>query len=141
MERKSERLPPAPHLDAYILFGRGSSGGETRRERSHRAVGVSVSLSCVLPGSGLFFCVDVNCNASACTKSVDGKLFLSAAMSETLDRSTKINLIREPVVRRLCEVLDRSSSRGWRKLGDIVGSDRRFKVRYAGIKTHRMPQS
>ncbi|XP_036954804.1 mucosa-associated lymphoid tissue lymphoma translocation protein 1 isoform X2 [Acanthopagrus latus] len=49
-------------------------------------------------------------------------------MSETLDRSTKINLIREPVVRRLCEVLDRSSSRGWRKLGDIVGSDRRFKV-------------
>ncbi|XP_030272486.1 mucosa-associated lymphoid tissue lymphoma translocation protein 1 isoform X1 [Sparus aurata] len=49
-------------------------------------------------------------------------------MSETLDRSTKINLIREPVARRLCEVLDRSSSRGWRKLGDIVSNDRRFKV-------------
>ncbi|TMS03736.1 Mucosa-associated lymphoid tissue lymphoma translocation protein 1 [Larimichthys crocea] len=49
-------------------------------------------------------------------------------MSDTLDRSTKINLLKEPVVRRLCEVLDKSSNKGWRKLGEIVGSERRFKV-------------
>ncbi|XP_030592750.1 mucosa-associated lymphoid tissue lymphoma translocation protein 1 isoform X2 [Archocentrus centrarchus] len=49
-------------------------------------------------------------------------------MSDSLDRSTKINLLKEPVVKRLCEVLDKSSTKGWRKLGEIVGSDRRFKV-------------
>ncbi|XP_041643572.1 mucosa-associated lymphoid tissue lymphoma translocation protein 1 isoform X2 [Cheilinus undulatus] len=49
-------------------------------------------------------------------------------MSETLDRSTKINLLKEPIVRRICEVLDKPNSKGWRKLGEIVGNDRRFKV-------------
>ncbi|GLD74193.1 mucosa-associated lymphoid tissue lymphoma translocation protein 1-like protein, partial [Lates japonicus] len=49
-------------------------------------------------------------------------------MSDTLDRSTKINLLKEPVVKKLCEVLDKSSSRGWRKLGEIVNNERRFKV-------------
>uniref|UniRef100_A0A3Q0T8T8 MALT1 paracaspase n=1 Tax=Amphilophus citrinellus TaxID=61819 RepID=A0A3Q0T8T8_AMPCI len=49
-------------------------------------------------------------------------------MSDSLDRSTKINLLKEPVVKRLCEVLDKSSTKGWRKLGEIVGSDKRFKV-------------
>lgn len=49
-------------------------------------------------------------------------------MSDSLDRSTKINLLKEPVVKRLCEVLDKSSTKGWRKLGEIVGNDRRFKV-------------
>nr|XP_046241354.1 mucosa-associated lymphoid tissue lymphoma translocation protein 1 isoform X1 [Scatophagus argus]XP_046241355.1 mucosa-associated lymphoid tissue lymphoma translocation protein 1 isoform X1 [Scatophagus argus]XP_046241356.1 mucosa-associated lymphoid tissue lymphoma translocation protein 1 isoform X1 [Scatophagus argus] len=49
-------------------------------------------------------------------------------MSDSLDRSTKINSLKEPVVRRLCEVLDKSSDKGWRKLGEIVGNDRRFKV-------------
>uniref|UniRef100_A0A4W6EFQ2 MALT1 paracaspase n=1 Tax=Lates calcarifer TaxID=8187 RepID=A0A4W6EFQ2_LATCA len=48
-----------------------------------------------------------------------------AAMSDTLDRSTKINLLKEPVVKKLCEVLDKSSSRGWRKLGEIVNNERR----------------
>ncbi|XP_047447558.1 mucosa-associated lymphoid tissue lymphoma translocation protein 1 isoform X2 [Mugil cephalus] len=49
-------------------------------------------------------------------------------MADSLDRSTKINLLKEPVVKRICEVLDKSSSKGWRKLGEIVGNDRRFKV-------------
>ncbi|XP_068577173.1 mucosa-associated lymphoid tissue lymphoma translocation protein 1 isoform X1 [Cebidichthys violaceus] len=49
-------------------------------------------------------------------------------MSDSLDRSTKINLLRESLVKKLCEVLDKSSNKGWRKLGDLVGNDRRFKV-------------
>ncbi|XP_056275766.1 mucosa-associated lymphoid tissue lymphoma translocation protein 1 isoform X2 [Pseudoliparis swirei] len=49
-------------------------------------------------------------------------------MSDSLDRSARINLLKEPVVKKLCEVLDKSSNKGWRKLGEIVGNDRRFKV-------------
>ncbi|XP_008416237.1 mucosa-associated lymphoid tissue lymphoma translocation protein 1 isoform X1 [Poecilia reticulata] len=49
-------------------------------------------------------------------------------MSDSLERSTKINLLKESIVKKLCEVLDKSSSKGWRKLGEIVSSDRRFKV-------------
>ncbi len=51
-------------------------------------------------------------------------------MSDSLDRSTRISLLKEPVLKKLCEVLDKSSYKGWRKLGEIVGSERRFKVRY-----------
>lgn len=58
-------------------------------------------------------------------------------MADSLDRSTKINLLKEHVVKRLCEVLDKSSNRGWRKLGEIVGSDRRFKVRWAEISINQ----
>ncbi|XP_020794254.1 mucosa-associated lymphoid tissue lymphoma translocation protein 1 isoform X2 [Boleophthalmus pectinirostris] len=50
-------------------------------------------------------------------------------MADALDRSTKISLLREPILKKLCEVLDKSdNNRGWRKLGEIVGNDRRFKV-------------
>ncbi|XP_068165906.1 mucosa-associated lymphoid tissue lymphoma translocation protein 1 isoform X2 [Antennarius striatus] len=49
-------------------------------------------------------------------------------MSESLDRSTKINMLTEAVVRRLCEKLDKSTDKGWRKLGEIVANERRFKV-------------
>ncbi|XP_061585565.1 mucosa-associated lymphoid tissue lymphoma translocation protein 1 isoform X2 [Cololabis saira] len=49
-------------------------------------------------------------------------------MSDSLERSTKINLLKESVVKKLCEVLDKSNTRGWRKLGEIVGNDRRFTV-------------
>ncbi|KAK5870853.1 hypothetical protein PBY51_003765 [Eleginops maclovinus] len=49
-------------------------------------------------------------------------------MSDSLERSTKINLLKEPVVKKLCEVLDKSCKKGWRKLGEIVGNDRRFRV-------------
>ncbi|XP_013879686.1 mucosa-associated lymphoid tissue lymphoma translocation protein 1 [Austrofundulus limnaeus] len=49
-------------------------------------------------------------------------------MSDSLDRSTKINLLKEAVVKKLCDVLDKSNGKGWRKLGEIVGNDRRFKV-------------
>ncbi|KAI9540311.1 hypothetical protein NQZ68_042029, partial [Dissostichus eleginoides] len=46
----------------------------------------------------------------------------------SLERSTKINLLKEPAVKKLCDVLDKSSKKGWRKLGEIVGNDRRFRV-------------
>ncbi|KAM3611773.1 uncharacterized protein V6R79_024008 [Siganus canaliculatus] len=51
-------------------------------------------------------------------------------MSDSLDRSTKISSFKEPIVRKLCEVLDKSNDqgRGWRKLGEIVGNERRLKV-------------
>lgn len=50
-------------------------------------------------------------------------------MSDSLDRLVKISLLKEPVLKKLCEVLDKSSNnKGWRKLGEIVGNDRRFKV-------------
>ncbi|XP_047238657.1 mucosa-associated lymphoid tissue lymphoma translocation protein 1 isoform X2 [Girardinichthys multiradiatus] len=49
-------------------------------------------------------------------------------MSESLERSTKINLLKESIVKKLCELLDKSNNKGWRKLGEIVGNDRRFKV-------------
>ncbi|CAN9512694.1 unnamed protein product [Ophioblennius macclurei] len=49
-------------------------------------------------------------------------------MSESLERSARISVLREPQVKKLCEVLDKSSGRGWRKLGEIISNDRRFKV-------------
>lgn len=54
-------------------------------------------------------------------------------MSDTWDRSTKISSLKETVLRKLCEVLDKSSIRGWRKLGEIVNNDRRFEVRYGDV--------
>lgn len=60
---------------------------------------------------------------------VDGKpLSSSAAMSDSVDRSTKISLLKEPVVKRVCDALDKSSDRGWRRLGEIVGGERRLRV-------------
>ncbi|XP_075881919.1 mucosa-associated lymphoid tissue lymphoma translocation protein 1 isoform X2 [Nelusetta ayraudi] len=49
-------------------------------------------------------------------------------MSECPERSSRISLLKEPLLRRLCEVLDRCGNRGWRKLGEIVSRDRRFRV-------------
>ncbi|XP_041856196.1 mucosa-associated lymphoid tissue lymphoma translocation protein 1 isoform X2 [Melanotaenia boesemani] len=49
-------------------------------------------------------------------------------MADSLDRSTNINLLKEPLVKKLCDVLDKSNHKGWRKLGEIVGNDKRFKV-------------
>ncbi|KAL6114759.1 malt1 [Pungitius sinensis] len=49
-------------------------------------------------------------------------------MSDALDRSARVGLLKEPLVKKLCEVLDKSSSKGWRRLGEIVASDRRFRV-------------
>ncbi|XP_068594940.1 mucosa-associated lymphoid tissue lymphoma translocation protein 1 [Brachionichthys hirsutus] len=56
-------------------------------------------------------------------------------MSESLDPSVKVNLLTEAVVRRLSEALDKSSERGWRRLGEIVGHDRRFKVSSGEMET------
>ncbi|KAM9810855.1 mucosa-associated lymphoid tissue lymphoma translocation protein 1 [Neosynchiropus ocellatus] len=49
-------------------------------------------------------------------------------MSDFVSRTTKVHLLKEPVVKRLSEVLDASCGKGWRRLGEIVGSDGRFKV-------------
>ncbi|XP_072288519.1 mucosa-associated lymphoid tissue lymphoma translocation protein 1 [Eucyclogobius newberryi] len=50
-------------------------------------------------------------------------------MADCSDRSTKISLLKEPLLKKLCEVLDKSSNnKGWRKLGEVVASDGRFKV-------------
>ncbi|XP_033829073.1 mucosa-associated lymphoid tissue lymphoma translocation protein 1 isoform X2 [Periophthalmus magnuspinnatus] len=50
-------------------------------------------------------------------------------MTDSLERSTKISLLREPVWKKLCDVLDKSdNNKGWRKLGEIVGNDKRLKV-------------
>ncbi|XP_019954747.2 mucosa-associated lymphoid tissue lymphoma translocation protein 1 isoform X1 [Paralichthys olivaceus] len=49
-------------------------------------------------------------------------------MSDSSDRSTKIHLLKEPLVKKLCDVLDKSSGRGWRRLGEIVCSERRLRV-------------
>ncbi|XP_062307598.1 mucosa-associated lymphoid tissue lymphoma translocation protein 1 isoform X1 [Osmerus eperlanus] len=44
------------------------------------------------------------------------------------DRSMNINLLKEAVFRKLCDELDKNNIKGWRKLGEMVGSDRRLKV-------------
>uniref|UniRef100_A0AAR2IH05 MALT paracaspase 1 n=1 Tax=Pygocentrus nattereri TaxID=42514 RepID=A0AAR2IH05_PYGNA len=44
------------------------------------------------------------------------------------DNSLNINFLKESVLKRLCESLDKANSKGWRKLGETVNSDRRFKV-------------
>lgn len=54
---------------------------------------------------------------------------LSSIMSELNDNSLNINFLKESVLKRLCESLDKANNKGWRKLGEIVKSDRRFKVR------------
>lgn len=53
----------------------------------------------------------------------------SPIMSDMSDSSLNINLIKESVLKRLCETLDKTSNKGWRKLGEIVKNDRRFKMR------------
>ncbi|XP_028658337.1 mucosa-associated lymphoid tissue lymphoma translocation protein 1 isoform X1 [Erpetoichthys calabaricus] len=39
-----------------------------------------------------------------------------------------INDLREPILKKLCEVLDKTNNKGWRKLAEVVSDDRRFKV-------------
>ncbi|XP_019907714.1 mucosa-associated lymphoid tissue lymphoma translocation protein 1 isoform X2 [Esox lucius] len=51
-------------------------------------------------------------------------------MSDLSDRSLNVNLLKEPVLRKLCEVLEKSNSdnKGWRKLGDLFSKSRRFRM-------------
>ncbi|KAM8885387.1 mucosa-associated lymphoid tissue lymphoma translocation protein 1 isoform 2-T2 [Spinachia spinachia] len=44
------------------------------------------------------------------------------------EASERLSMLKEPLAKRLCEVLDKCSSKGWRRLGEIVGGDRRFRV-------------
>ncbi|XP_026067964.1 mucosa-associated lymphoid tissue lymphoma translocation protein 1-like isoform X2 [Carassius auratus] len=45
-----------------------------------------------------------------------------------LNDSLNINFLKESVLKRLCESLDKANNKGWRKLGEIVKSEKRFKV-------------
>lgn len=49
-------------------------------------------------------------------------------MSESNESSLNINFLKESVLKRLCESLDKANNKGWRKLGEIVKNDKRFKV-------------
>ncbi|XP_030647706.1 mucosa-associated lymphoid tissue lymphoma translocation protein 1 [Chanos chanos] len=49
-------------------------------------------------------------------------------MSDLHDNSLNISFLKESVLKRLCELLDKANSKGWRKLGEIVNGDKRFKV-------------
>uniref|UniRef100_A0A9J8AWT7 MALT paracaspase 1 n=1 Tax=Cyprinus carpio carpio TaxID=630221 RepID=A0A9J8AWT7_CYPCA len=49
-------------------------------------------------------------------------------MSDLNDNSLNINFLKASVLNRLCESLDKANNKGWRKLGEIVKSDKRFKV-------------
>ncbi|KAG7481594.1 hypothetical protein MATL_G00068370 [Megalops atlanticus] len=50
-------------------------------------------------------------------------------MSDSYDYdSLNINMLREPILIKLIEVLDKTNSKGWRKLGEFVSNDRRFRV-------------
>ncbi|MGH0136515.1 UNVERIFIED_CONTAM: hypothetical protein FKN15_017360 [Acipenser sinensis] len=43
--------------------------------------------------------------------------------------SLNINALKEPILKKLSELLDKTNSKnGWRKLGEIAGNDRRFRV-------------
>ncbi|XP_049619088.1 mucosa-associated lymphoid tissue lymphoma translocation protein 1 isoform X1 [Syngnathus scovelli] len=48
-------------------------------------------------------------------------------MAATPERSVKLNPLNEEW-KRLCDVLDRSPGNGWRRLGEIVAQDRRFRL-------------
>ncbi|KAM4710149.1 LOW QUALITY PROTEIN: mucosa-associated lymphoid tissue lymphoma translocation protein 1 [Discoglossus pictus] len=42
--------------------------------------------------------------------------------------SLNINLLQEPILQKVSEILDQTSNRGWRKLAELVTNDRRFKL-------------
>ncbi|XP_063815505.1 mucosa-associated lymphoid tissue lymphoma translocation protein 1 isoform X2 [Pseudophryne corroboree] len=44
--------------------------------------------------------------------------------------SLNINLLQEPVLQRVCELLDQTSDRGWRRLAGVIGKNSRFKLSY-----------
>ncbi|XP_028314335.1 mucosa-associated lymphoid tissue lymphoma translocation protein 1 isoform X4 [Gouania willdenowi] len=47
---------------------------------------------------------------------------------ESLDRSMRISSLKESLVKKLSDALDKSTDKGWRKLGTIVSNDRRVKI-------------
>ncbi|XP_060763027.1 mucosa-associated lymphoid tissue lymphoma translocation protein 1 isoform X2 [Neoarius graeffei] len=55
-------------------------------------------------------------------------MFHMSKMPQDSDSSMNINLLKESVLKRLSEALDKANSKGWRKLGETVNSDRRFRV-------------
>lgn len=107
------------HVVAQTIFGGGGGGGGVRV----KVCRFSLSVYQEIDEFRLRVCF---CEAWL-VEDVNDK---PVTMSDCLERSGKISLLKEPLVRRLCELLDTSRDKGWRKLGEIVGSDRRFKIRW-----------
>ncbi|OCU02644.1 mucosa-associated lymphoid tissue lymphoma translocation protein 1 isoform X2 [Xenopus laevis] len=42
--------------------------------------------------------------------------------------SLNINSLQEPVLQKLCDLLEQKSDKGWRKLAHVIASDSRFKI-------------
>ncbi|KAM4808364.1 LOW QUALITY PROTEIN: mucosa-associated lymphoid tissue lymphoma translocation protein 1 [Rhinophrynus dorsalis] len=49
-------------------------------------------------------------------------------MSDSQFFSLNINLLQEPILQRVCELLDQANERGWRKLAGVIACDSRFKL-------------
>ncbi|GCB76345.1 hypothetical protein scyTo_0016549 [Scyliorhinus torazame] len=39
-----------------------------------------------------------------------------------------INSLKEPTLKKISDLLDKANNRGWRKLAEIVGADKRFRL-------------
>lgn len=53
-----------------------------------------------------------------------------AAMAESMQQPpSNINSLKEHTLKKLSDLLDKTNGRGWRKLAEIVGADKRFKLR------------
>ncbi|KAJ8415579.1 hypothetical protein AAFF_G00425590 [Aldrovandia affinis] len=52
-------------------------------------------------------------------------------MSDSSDYDSlnlNINMLKEPILMKLSEVLDKTNDKGWRRLGEVVSNNRRFRV-------------
>ncbi|XP_067887183.1 mucosa-associated lymphoid tissue lymphoma translocation protein 1 isoform X2 [Heterodontus francisci] len=50
-------------------------------------------------------------------------------MAESMQVSPlNINSLKEPTLKKISDLLDKTNSRGWRKLAEIVGADKRFRI-------------
>uniref|UniRef100_A0A4W4HF00 MALT paracaspase 1 n=1 Tax=Electrophorus electricus TaxID=8005 RepID=A0A4W4HF00_ELEEL len=59
---------------------------------------------------------------------------MTTVSQDSYDNSRNINFLKESVFKRLCECLDKANNKGWRKLGETVNSERRFKVSLGDIE-------
>ncbi|XP_076853908.1 mucosa-associated lymphoid tissue lymphoma translocation protein 1 isoform X2 [Brachyhypopomus gauderio] len=53
---------------------------------------------------------------------------MTSVSQDSHDNLLNINFLKESQLKRLCGCLDKANSKGWRKLGETVNTDRRFKV-------------
>ncbi|TRY95854.1 hypothetical protein DNTS_021388 [Danionella cerebrum] len=60
---------------------------------------------------------------------------VTVIIMERNENSMNINFLKEPTLKRLCEFLDKANDKGWRKLGEIVKNNKRFKVSLEDMDT------